>query len=350
MEALESIGARVLANACGPCIGQWKRDDVAEGEKNSIITSYNRNFPKRNDGNPETLAFIGSPETVVAYALAGRLDFNPLVDALEGPDGRRFVLDPPAAAPEIPDGGFVISYDGYEEPPARRSAVAVKIDPRSQRLQLLAPFPAWDGRDFRELPLLLKAAGKCTTDHISMAGPWLRFRGHLDKISDNSFLGAVNGFSGKAGEGLDQLSGERGVPFPKIARHYKQEGLRWVVVGDDNYGEGSSREHAAMSPRHLGCAAVIARSFARIHESNLKKQGVLPLTFVDPAEYEKVLETDRVSITGLRELAPGRKLRVTLHHADGGTDSFDVAHTLNAEQIEWFRAGSALNLLRDQQA
>jgi aconitate hydratase len=350
MQALESIGATVLANACGPCIGQWKRDDIAPGEKNSIITSYNRNFPKRNDGNSETLAFIGSPETVVAYALAGRLDFNPLVDALEAPGGKPFVLDPPAAAPEIPERGFVISYDGYEEPPAQRSGVAVKIDPGSQRLQLLAPFPAWDGRDFRELPLLLKAAGKCTTDHISMAGPWLRYRGHLDKISDNAFLGACNAFTGKAGEGLDQLSGERGVPFPKIARRYKEAGQRFVVVGDDNYGEGSSREHAAMSPRYLGCAAVIVRSFARIHESNLKKQGVLPLTFVDPAEYEKVLETDRVSITGLRDLAPGRKVRVMLHHADGGTDSFDVAHTLNAEQIEWFRAGAALNLLRDQQA
>ena len=350
MEALEAIGATVLANACGPCIGQWKRDDIAEGETNSIITSYNRNFPKRNDGNAATLCFIGSPETVVAYALAGTLDFNPMTDELEAADGSRFVLDPPAPAPEIPNDGFVISYEGYQDPPDDVSGVEVVVDPESKRLQLLTPFPAWDGNDFVELPLLLKASGKCTTDHISMAGPWLRFRGHLDNISDNAFLGAVNAFTDAAGEGLDQLSGETGVPFPKIARHYKEEGLRWVVVGDENYGEGSSREHAAMCPRHLGAAAVIVRSFARIHESNLKKQGVLPLTFVDPAEYEKVLETDRISITGLGALEPDRNLTVTLHHADGGTDSFEVAHTLNEEQIEWFKAGSALNLLRDQQS
>ena len=348
MQALEEIGATVLANACGPCIGQWKRDDIAEGEQNSIISSYNRNFPKRNDGNPATLSFIGSPETVVAYAFAGTLDFNPITDELEAADGTRFVLDPPAPAPEIPDQGFVISYEGYEAPPADGSGVEVKVAPDSERLQLLTPFPAWNGEDFGELPLLLKAQGKCTTDHISMAGPWLRFRGHLDNISDNAFLGAVNAFTGKAGEGLDQLSGESGVSFPKVARHYKEEGLRWVVVGDENYGEGSSREHAAMCPRHLGAAAVIVRSFARIHESNLKKQGVLPLTFVDPADYEKVLETDRVSIHGLTTLAPDRNLTVTLHHQEGGEESFEVAHTLNEEQIDWFKAGSALNLLRDQ--
>lgn len=348
MEALEAIGATVLANACGPCIGQWKRDDVADGEKNSIITSYNRNFPKRNDGNAATLCFIGSPETVVAYALAGTLDFNPITDELEAGDGSRFALSPPAPAPEIPDRGFVISYQGYHAPPDAPEQVDVKVAPDSKRLQLLDPFPAWDGRDFVKLPLLLKAQGKCTTDHISMAGPWLRFRGHLDNISDNAFLGAVNAFTGKAGEGLDQLSGEEGVSFPKVARHYKAEGLRWVVVGDENYGEGSSREHAAMSPRHLGAAAVIVRSFARIHESNLKKQGILPLTFVDPSDYDKVQETDRVSVTGLADLAPGRNLKVTLHHADGSEDSFEVKHTLNQEQIEWFRAGSALNLLREQ--
>ncbi len=348
MEALEAIGATVLANACGPCIGQWKRDDVAEGESNSIITSYNRNFPKRNDGNPATLCFIGSPETVVAYALAGSLDFDPLRDELEAPDGSRFVLEPPAPAPEIPDAGFVISYQGYEAPPEDPGGVEVRVAPESERLQLLEPFPAWDGNDFEKLPLLLKAQGKCTTDHISMAGPWLRFRGHLDNISDNAFLGAINAFTGKAGEGLDQLSGEPGVSFPKIARHYKAEGLRWVVVGDENYGEGSSREHAAMCPRHLGAAAVIVRSFARIHESNLKKQGVLPLTFEDPADYEAVQEQDRISIQGLGSLQPDEPLRVTLHHADGSEHAFSVNHTLNEEQIDWFKAGSALNLLREQ--
>ncbi len=348
MEALESIGATVLANACGPCIGQWRRDDIAEGEQNSIITSYNRNFPRRNDGNPATLCFIGSPETVVAYALAGSLDFNPLRDELEAEDGSRFVLEAPAPAPEIPSGGFVISYQGYEAPPAEAAGIEIVVDPNSKRIQLLTPFPAWDGNDYTKLPILLKTVGKCTTDHISMAGPWLRFRGHLDNISDNAFLGVANAYTGTAGEGLDQVSGESGVPFQKIARHYKEEGLHWVVVGDENYGEGSSREHAAMCPRHLGAAAVVVRSFARIHESNLKKQGVLPLTFVDATDYEKVLEADRMSIQGLSTLAPGSKLRATLHHADGSEDSFEVDHTLNEEQIEWFHAGSALNRLREQ--
>ncbi|MFP6624175.1 MAG: hypothetical protein VCC20_11910 [Myxococcota bacterium] len=287
---------------------------------------------------------------MIAYALAGTLDFNPLSDELQAADGSRFVLVPPAPASEIPESGFVISDAGYEAPREDPSGIAVEIAPDSQRLQLLTPFPEWDGNDFVALPILLKAQGKCTTDHISMAGPWLRFRGHLDKISDNVFLGAVNAYTGKAGEGLDQVSGESGVPFPKIARHYKQEGLRWVVVGDENYGEGSSREHAAMCPRHLGAAAVIVRSFARIHESNLKKQGVLPLTFADPADYEKVHERDRVSVLNLSSLAPDRNLVVALHHEDRSEDSFEVAHTLNEEQIEWFHAGSALNLLREKQA
>ncbi|MCG8588393.1 MAG: aconitate hydratase [Proteobacteria bacterium] len=348
-EALEAIGATVLANACGPCIGQWKRDDIEPGVPNSILTSFNRNFPKRNDGNPDTLAFIASPEVVVAYALAGTLDFNPMTDEVEAEDGTRFKLTPPAPAPEIPDGGFVISHDGYEAPPAERSGIEVVVSPESERLQLLTPFPAWDGSDFENLPLLLKAKGKCTTDHISMAGPWLRFRGHLDNISDNAFLGAVNAFTGKAGEGKDLLSGETGVAFPAVARRYKEAGLRWVVVGDENYGEGSSREHAAMCPRHLGAAAVIVRSFARIHQSNLKKQGVLPLAFADPADYEKVQEDDRVDLTGLAELAPGRPVRVVFRHADGSEDAVEALHTLNAEQIEWFQAGSALNLLRRQQ-
>ncbi len=348
-EALESIGAVVLANACGPCIGQWKRDDVKSGEANSILTSFNRNFPKRNDGNPDTLAFIGSPEVTVAYALAGRLDFDPRTDEIEADDGTRFVLAPPAPAPEIPDGGFVISYDGYQDPPAAagRAGVEVAVSPDSKRLQLLEPFAAWDGKDFERLPLLLKAKGKCTTDHISMAGPWLRFRGHLDNISDNMFIGAINAFTDAAGEGLDQVSGETGVAFPKIARHYKSEGLCWVVVGDENYGEGSSREHAAMEPRHLGAAAVIVRSFARIHQANLKKQGILPLTFADPADYEKVRETDRISITGLADLAPGAPVRVVLHHEDGSEDAIETRHTLNEDQIGWFQAGSALNLLRE---
>jgi len=346
LAALEAVGAVVLANACGPCIGQWKRDDVHKGETNSILTSFNRNFPKRNDGNPETLAFIGSPEITVAYALSGRLDWNPLADELEAPDGTRFRLEPPGPAPEIPERGFVASREGYQEPPEDRRSVQVEIDPDSERLAFLEPFPPWDGEDFVRLPLLLKARGKCTTDHISMAGPWLRYRGHLDRISDNLFLGAENAFTGESGAGLDPTTGERGVPFPKIARRLKEKGLRWVVVGDDNYGEGSSREHAAMEPRYLGCAAVIVRSFARIHETNLKKQGVLPLTFVDPADYEKVRETDTVSVLGLAELAPSTALEAVFHHDDGSEDRAAVRHTLNADQVAWFRAGSALNLLR----
>jgi len=347
---LEAIGATVLANACGPCIGQWKRDDVPAGEENSILTSYNRNFRSRNDGSASTQAFIGSPEIVVAYALAGRLSFDPMRDELLGEDGVRFRLRPPAAAPELPRDGFVRSVEGYAPPPADRRGIAVEVDPGSERLQLLRPFPAWEGRDFEKLPLLLKARGKCTTDHISPAGPWLRYRGHLERISDNMFTGAVNAFTGATGKGRDLLSGEAGAAFSAIARHYKAEGLRWVVVGDENYGEGSSREHAAMSPRLLGCAAVLVRSFARIHESNLKKQGVLPLTFADPADYEKVGETDRVSITGLPPLAPGSPIGVVLHHADGSRDEFRANHTLNDEQIRWFRAGSALNLLREHHA
>ena len=349
-EALESIGAVVLANACGPCIGQWRRDDMPKGHKNSILTSFNRNFPKRNDGNPETLAFIGSPEICVAYALAGTLDFDPQSDQIQGADGTRFKLDPPGPAPEIPGKGFVISFGGYEAPPpvAERADVEVEVAPDSERLQLLTPFSAWDGRDYEKLPLLLKAKGKCTTDHISMAGPWLKFRGHLDNISDNMFIGAINAFTGEAGTGRNLESGETGQPFPAIARDYKARGLRWVVVGDENYGEGSSREHAAMEPRHLGAAAVIVRSFARIHQSNLKKQGVLPLTFVDPADYDKIAETDRISILGLGDLAPDENLELVVHHEDGSEDRFEAAQTLNEEQIEWFKAGSALNLLRAQ--
>jgi aconitate hydratase len=336
MGDLEAVGGLVLANACGPCIGQWKRDDVAEGEENSIINSYNRNFRKRNDGNPGTYSFIASPEIVVAYALTGTLDENPLTDEIEGANGERFVLEAPAPAPEIPREGFVESRAGYEEPPEDGSGIEVAVAPGSERLQLLEPFSA----------LLLKAKGKCTTDHISPAGKWLRYRGHLENISDNMFSGAIDAFTGVAGAGRDQLSGESDVPFSKIARHYKAEGLRWVVVGDENYGEGSSREHAAMSPRLLGAAAILVRSFARIHETNLKKQGVLALTFENPADYDLVQQADRVSVEGLAALAPGEPLRVVLHHEDGSEDAFAVHHTLNAEQVEWFRAGSALNLLR----
>jgi aconitate hydratase len=345
MAELESIGATVLANACGPCIGQWQRDEIKPGQANTIITSFNRNFPRRNDGNADTLAFMGSPEIVAAYALAGRLSFNPLADPIRV-NGKSFRLEAPGPAPDLPPAGFVRATEGYVAPPRDGSTVEMEIRPDSKRLQKLAPFAPWDGKDFTRLPLLLKTKGKTTTDHISPAGPWLRFRGHLDNISDNMFLGAVNAFTGADGKTLDQLTGKAGEPVPQVARAYKWAGLQWVVVGDDNYGEGSSREHAAMEPRHLGAAAVIARSFARIHESNLKKQGVLPLTFVDPADYDKVRESDRISIVDLADLAPGREATAILHHAGGAEERVRVSHTLNAEQIEWFKAGSALNFLK----
>ncbi len=346
IEDLEAIGAMLLANACGPCIGQWRRDDLEPGVPNSIMSSYNRNFPKRNDGNPDTLSFLASPEIVVAYTLAGTLEFNPLTDELEGKDGQRFVLEPPAPAPEVPKKGFIFSREGYQDPPTDPAGVEIAVKKGSERLALLEPFAAWDGADFERLPLLLKAKGKCTTDHISPAGVWLRFRGNLDRISDNAYIGATNAFTGESGTGKDLLSGESALAFAKIARHYLAEGLRWIVVGDANYGEGSSREHAAMSPRYLGCAAVIVRSIARIAETNLKKQGVLPLCFCDLAMYDKVQEDDRISVHELSELAPGRRLTVTFHHADGSEDRAEVSHTLNADQVDWFKAGSALNLLR----
>ena len=345
MAALQAVGATVLANACGPCIGQWKRDDVQPGETNSILSSFNRNFPRRNDGNASTLSFLASPEIVVAYALAGRLSFNPLKDTLPGPGGARVLLPPPGPAPDLPEKGFVADVAGYAAPPEDASGLQVAVDPASERLQLLKPFEPWDGKDYLELPVLLKARGKCTTDHISPAGPWLRFRGHLDKISDNLFSGAVNAFTGEAGKGTNPLSGAA-EPFSKVARDYRGRGLRWVAVGDENYGEGSSREHAAMSPRFLGAAAVVTRSFARIHESNLKKQGILPLTFSDAADYDKVEEGDRMSLLGLGDLAPGRKVRALLHHSDGTTEELLLNHSLNEEQIEWFRKGSALNALK----
>ncbi len=356
LDVFAAIGGNVLANACGPCIGQWQRDEVenvdggdgkvagSDKPKNSIITSYNRNFPARNDGNPNTFSFIASPEVVVAYGIAGRLDFDPLHDTLEGANGEQFRLDPPAEAPDVPQAGFVRSRRGYVEPPASTAAVTLAVDPASDRLQLLEPFAPWDGKDYLDLPLLFKAKGKCTTDHISPAGPWLRFRGHLDHISDNMFLGALNAFTGKNGSGISQLTGKEET-LSAIARDYKQHGLRWVVVGDENYGEGSSREHAAMSPRYLGAAAVIARSFARIHESNLKKQGILPLAFVHGDDYELVRQGDRVSILDLKDLAPGRNLRAVFSHEDGTRDEVELRHSLSQEQIEWFQAGSALNLI-----
>jgi len=336
---LEAIGATVLANACGPCIGQWSRRDVVDGEVNSIITSFNRNFPRRNDGNASTLAFIASPETTVAYALAGTLDFNPVTDPIDG-----FHLEEPAG-PKLPPGGFADSVSGFVAPSPDGSDAAVVIDPASRRLQRLEPFPAWDGGDLTGLAVLLKAKGKCTTDHISAAGRWLRYRGHLQNISANLFLGAVNAFTGEPGVGWCALH-DQPEPFPDVAQHYKEAGIAWVAVGDDNYGEGSSREHAAMEPRFMGARAVLVRSFARIHETNLKKQGVLPLVFADPAVYEEVRPDDRVSILGLAGLTPERPVPCRLQHADGTTLDFGCAHTMSEEHIEWFRAGSALNLIR----
>lgn len=338
--------ATVLANACGPCIGQWKRTDINTGDVNSIVNSFNRNFRGRNDGNRDTLSFIGSPETVAALALGGRLSFNPLTDTLEGKDGPvKLPVPEPAPNEGLPEKGFAPGLAGFDAPVPESEAddVSVAIDPKSERLQVLEPFPPWHGQDYEGLPVLLKAVGKCTTDHISPAGKWLKFRGHLDNISDNMFIGAVNAFSDEPGTALNVLTGEQNVPISDLAREYKKQGVGWAVFGDENYGEGSSREHAAMSPRLLGAKVVVARSFARIHETNLKKQGVIGATFVDPADYDKVQAKDRVAVVGLTELAPDENLTIVLTHADGSEDRFEVAHTLNAEQIEWFKAGSALN-------
>ena len=344
----EAIGATVLANACGPCIGQWARSDVKEGDTNTIVTSYNRNFPKRNDGFSTTLAFVTSPETVVALALAGTLDFNPITDTLTNDAGEAIRLDVPVGE-ELPALGFDPGDSGFIPPPADRSSVEVAVDPNSDRLQLLEPFPAWDGEDFVALPVLVKAKGKCTTDHISAAGPWLRFRGHLENISGNLFLGAINAFDGEAGVGKDQLDGERKA-FPEIAKHYHEAGQPWVAIGDENYGEGSSREHAAMEPRFRGCRAVICRSFARIAETNLKKQGVVPLWFADPATYDQIEEDDRISVLGLADLTPDTPVRCQIVKPDGTTIDFEATQTYSPEQIEWFKAGSALNIIRQAQA
>lgn len=344
---LEGIGGTVLANACGPCIGQWKRDDIKVGEKNSIITSFNRNFPARNDGNTETLAFMGSPEIVTAFALTGRLDFNPMKDPIKTPDGREVVLAAPSA-PELPAGGFASGEAGYIAPlpEAERRKARIAIDEKSERLQKLEAFSPWDGKDFEGLRVLLKAKGKCTTDHISPAGSWLRYRGHLDKISDNMFLGAINAFTEKPGTVKNWLEGGKIATPAEAARDYKSEKESWVVIGDENYGEGSSREHAAMSPRYLGCKAIIAKSFARIHETNLKKQGVLALKFKNPTDYDKVREDDFVGIKGLKDLAPGKGVTLVLTHADKTTEQVELVHSFTHEQVEWFKEGSALNLMR----
>ncbi|MGA9120260.1 MAG: aconitate hydratase [Bacteroidota bacterium] len=343
LRILTDIGGTVLANACGPCIGQWKRHDVKAGERNSIITSFNRNFAGRNDANPDTHAFVASPEIVTAMALAGRLTFNPTTDTLQGDSGQSVRLDPPSGD-ELPRKGFTPGESGFVPPAKAGSAVEVVVSPQSERLQILRPFAPWEGSEIVDVPVLLKAKGKCTTDHISPAGPWLKFRGHLDNISNNLFLTAVNAFTGEAGVGINVFTREK-KGFSAIAREYKAQGIGWLAIGDENYGEGSSREHAAMEPRYLGGRAIVARSFARIHETNLKKQGMLPLTFANPDDYNKVREDDRVSIVGLTRFEPGKPLGLILKHSDGTVDECVLNHTFNANQIEWFKAGSALNVM-----
>ena len=344
MKSLLDINGTVLANACGPCIGQWRRAKEVSTVPNTIVTSYNRNFPMRNDGQATTMNFIGSPEIVTAMALAGRLSFNPLTDTLTGADGQTFRLEPPKVAPEVPAKNFDHGQATYIAPPRDGSRVELKVDPKSERIQLMQPWPAWDGKDFTDMPVLIKTQGKTTTDHISPAGPWLRYRGHLDKFSDNMFMGATNAYSSGAGKGMNILTGEKSQPIASIARHYQSKGVKWLVVGDSNYGEGSSREHAALSPRLLGGAAVIVRSFARIHESNLKKQGLLALTFQNAADYNRIREADRVSLVGLKAMAPGMPVECRVKHTDGTTETLRLNHSFSAAQLEWFRKGSALNL------
>jgi len=342
-QPLRDIGGLVLANACGPCIGQWDRQDVAKNEKNTIVTSYNRNFTGRNDANPNTHGFVASPEIATALALAGTLKFNPETDTLLDSEGNPFMLDTPYGD-ELPANGFDPGEDTYQAPPADVSSVEVEVDPSSNRLELLTPFSAWDGQDYHDLQLLVKVKGKCTTDHISAAGPWLKFRGHLNNISNNFLITATNSENGEMNSIKNVLTGEFG-PVPGTAREYKAAGIGWLAVGDENYGEGSSREHAALEPRHLGGKAIIVRSFARIHETNLKKQGMLPLTFADHADYDKVQPGDKVSILGLTSFAPGVPLTCKLTHPDGSTDEFSLNHTFNDNQIGWFKAGSALNAM-----
>jgi aconitate hydratase len=348
LDTFDKMGGVVLANACGPCIGQWARHTDNPTRRNSIITSFNRNFAKRNDGNPNTHAFVASPEIVTAFAIAGDLTFNPLTDTLTNEDGEQVMLDEPMGL-EMPIRGYAVDDAGYQAPAADGSGVIVNVDPRSSRLQLLDPFPAWEGTDLSGLKLLIKAKGKCTTDHISMAGPWLKFRGHLDNISNNMLIGAINYFNNTPDSVKNELTGVYG-PVPATQRDYKAHGIGTVVVGDENYGEGSSREHAAMEPRHLGVRAILVKSFARIHETNLKKQGMLGITFADSNDYDKVQEDDTFDINGLTTFAPGKPLTVVLHHKDGSEDSFAVNHTYNEQQIEWFKAGGALNIIRREMA
>lgn len=344
IDVFDSIGATVFSNACGPCIGQWARPGAEKGEKNTIVHSFNRNFAKRADGNPNTYAFVASPELVTALAIAGDLTFNPLVDTLINEKGEAVRLEAPVGD-ELPKAGFAVEDAGYQAPAADGSQVQVVVSPSSDRLQLLDPFPAWEGSDLSDLRLLIKAKGKCTTDHISMAGPWLKYRGHLDNISNNMLIGAVNFFNEKTDSVKNQLTGVYG-PVPATQRAYKAAGIGSIVVGDSNYGEGSSREHAAMEPRHLGVRVVLVKSFARIHETNLKKQGMLALTFANEADYDKIQEDDRIHIQGLTSFAPGKALTVVLQHADGSTDQFQANHSYNEQQIEWFKAGGALNIIR----
>jgi len=346
LPVFEEAGATIMANACGPCIGQWKRESDNPDRPNSIVTSFNRNFAKRNDGNPNTHAFVTSPEIVAALSIAGDLCFNPMTDTLVNEKGEKVKLQEPKGY-ELPVNGFEAKESGYIAPAANGSQIEIRISPDSQRLQELKPFPAWDGKDVIEQPLLIKAAGKCTTDHISMAGPWLRFRGHLDNISDNMLIGAANAFNEKTNSVLDPET-EEYMTVPQLARKYKAKGIGSVVVAEENYGEGSSREHAAMEPRFLNVKAILVKSFARIHETNLKKQGMLALTFVNKEDYNKVREDDRISIFGLTDFRPGKNLTVQLTHNDGSEESFEVAHTYNDAQIEWFKAGSALNYMKSK--
>jgi aconitate hydratase len=344
LDTFETFGATVFANACGPCIGMWERLGAEKQEKNTIVHSYNRNFAKRNDGNPNTHAFVGSPELVTALSIAGDLNFNPLTDTLINDKGQQVMLEPPTGD-ELPTNGFAVDDPGFQAPAEDGSNVDVIVDPLSKRLQILDPFPAWEGTDLKDLKLLIKAKGKCTTDHISMAGPWLKFRGHLDNISNNLLIGALNYFNEKTNLVKNQLTGEYGA-LPDTQRAYKAAGVGSIIVGDENYGEGSSREHAAMEPRHLGVRAVLVKSFARIHETNLKKQGMLGITFVNKEDYDKILEDDRIDIDGLSSFSVNKPLSVHISHKDGTQDTFFVNHTYNEQQIEWFKAGGALNIIR----
>src|SRR5665647_114384 len=344
LDIFEKMGGVVLANACGPCIGQWARHSKDPNRKNSILTSYNRNFAKRNDGNPNTHAFVASPEITTALAIAGSLTFNPLTDYLTNDKGEKIKLEEPKGI-EMPIKGYAVEDAGYQSPAADGSKIEVLVSPTSDRLQILDPFSAWEGTDLFNLKLLIKAKGKCTTDHISMAGPWLKYRGHLDNISNNMLIGAINYFNEKTNLVKNQLTGEYGA-LPDTQRAYKAAGVGSIIVGDENYGEGSSREHAAMEPRHLGVRAVLVKSFARIHETNLKKQGMLGITFANKEDYDKILEDDLIDIIGLKTFAPNTPLTVVLNHADGSKEEIKVNHTYNEQQIEWFKAGGALNIIR----